>query len=113
VTRFARHLRFARDKRLSGVAKRIIPSDDPAHGTAAAHYLHELLLTSRITFVSCTEAVPYTLTPIERPEDLRWHRIAPSPALASWQPRRSAGVARACGGRLRMSTARHQVIAPA
>jgi len=27
---------------------------------------------------SCTEARPYTLTPIGRPEDLRWHRTAPS-----------------------------------
>jgi len=27
---------------------------------------------------SCTEARPYTLTPIARPEDLGWHRIAPS-----------------------------------
>src|SRR5271163_4080384 len=27
---------------------------------------------------SCTEARPYTLTPVGRPADLRWHRIVPS-----------------------------------
>jgi acyl-coenzyme A synthetase/AMP-(fatty) acid ligase len=36
-------------------------------------------LTQQIyTYVSATEVTPFTLTPIEQPEDLRWHRILPS-----------------------------------
>jgi acyl-CoA synthetase (AMP-forming)/AMP-acid ligase II len=35
-------------------------------------------LTSRIlTYVGSTEAGAYTLTPLESPEDLRWHRVLP------------------------------------